>query len=154
MLPKQKVYCVLALVWAAFIVLGSSDHLSAQETEGKLQLVLNYLNWHWTAYDLSLAHFFMRKMGHVLAYGLEGFLWFFALGSSEIKPSFLKPFFSALGCTAVVACWDEWHQSHLLQRSGSIHDVALDLLGASVLICIFVGLRVLNNRRNFPPVVS
>lgn len=138
-----------ALIWATCILLGSSDHLSAQQTEGTLERVLSFLNWQWSSYNLALGHFFARKMVHVLAYGIQGGLCFYALWRSEFKEKkYFNLFLYALGVTGLIAGWDEWHQSLLLHRSGSIHDVALDLLGASLFVLLTI--RALKNREILP----
>jgi VanZ family protein len=42
----------------------------------------------------------------------------------------------ALLGTALVASWDEWHQTFLPNRQGSPWDVLLDCCGAAAMICI------------------
>jgi VanZ family protein len=75
-------------------------------------------------------HFFIRKGGHVFGYGLLSVLLFRAW--RETFPSIenlkwtLRWASMAVAGTAIVASLDEWHQSYLPSRTGTLRDVILD----------------------------
>src|SRR4029077_10574746 len=79
-------------------------------------------------------HFFLRKSGHVLGYGILSALLFRAWRATILVPG--HPRWSvvwariALFMTALVASLDEWHQTFLPSRTGTIHDVLLDSVAA------------------------
>jgi VanZ family protein len=47
--------------------------------------------------------------------------------------------------TALVACLDEWHQTYLPSRTGTLHDVLLDSVAA--LVAQIVLFAILRSRR-------
>jgi len=50
--------------------------------------------------------------------------------------------------TALVASLDEWHQTHLSQRTGSLHDILLDSTAA--LVAQMLLFAILRSRRPEP----
>ena len=110
------------------IAIESTKWLSAHNTSRILFPLLHYLFGlghssfeHW--------HFYMRKGGHVFGYGLLSILLFrawretFSLNHSgwTIRWAGL----AVIG-TLIVASLDEWHQSFLPSRTGTVSDVVLD----------------------------
>lgn len=131
---------IAAILWLIVIAIESSTWLSAQHTGHILYPVLHFLfalNWeqfeHW--------HFLIRKGGHVFGYGLLSLLLFRAWRetlplASGARWTFRWANIAVLG-TALVASLDEWHQSFLPSRTGSVHDVILDTcagLGVQILL--------------------
>jgi VanZ family protein len=81
--------------------------------------------------QLNLINFYVRKTGHLLAYGLMYFLWFRALRQHADygpRPAFLR----ALGFCLIFASMDEGHQWLYPSRGSSIRDVILDMFGAGL----------------------
>jgi VanZ family protein len=76
----------------------------------------------------------LRKSGHVLGYGILSALLFRAWRATIFVPG--HPRWSvvwariALFMTALVASLDEWHQTFLPSRTGTIRDVVLDSVAA------------------------
>jgi VanZ family protein len=78
-----------------------------------------------------MINFYVRKTGHVLAYGLMYFLWFRAFrGQADygLWPACLL----SLGCCLVYSSMDEGRQWLYPSRTASIGDVILDMSGASL----------------------
>ena len=75
-------------------------------------------------------HHYIRKSGHFLGYGALGLAWLRAWWLSLPRYRFLIDAELALAGTALVASWDEWHQTFLPNRTGSPWDVLLDCCGA------------------------
>ena len=138
----MKAWIALVL-WLIVITLESSDFASSQHTSRILYPLLHFLFGlnhsrfeHW--------HFFMRKGGHVFGYGLLSILLFRAW--RETLPALGNPRWTirwaniAVLGTALVASLDEWHQSYIPSRTGSIHDVFLDTcagIGAQILVYLW-----------------
>jgi VanZ family protein len=90
-------------------------------------------------------HFLIRKTGHVVGYAVLSILLFRAWRATVAVKN--NPRWSivwatiALGMTALVASLDEWHQTFLPSRTGTIHDVVLDTtagLGAQILLFLWL----------------
>jgi VanZ family protein len=133
-----------AILWLIVIAIESSAYLSAHNTSRILYPLLHFLFGldhsrfeHW--------HFYIRKGGHVFGYGLLSILLFRAW--RETLPALENPRWTlrwagiALLGTLLVASLDEWHQSYIPSRTGSIHDVFLDTcagVGAQILVLLWV----------------
>ena len=133
---------IAAILWLIVICIESTAYLSAHNTSRLIFPVLHYLfGMSWEAFQPW--HFLMRKGGHVFGYGLLSILLFRAW--RETLPVAGNPFWtfrwaniSVLG-TALVASLDEWHQSFLPSRTGTVHDVILDTcagIGAQILLFV------------------
>jgi VanZ family protein len=77
------------------------------------------------------AHYLVRKAAHVLAYGLLGALDFRAVrgarGGWKLQWSI-----AAVVLALLIAALDEWHQSMVPTRTGTVSDVAID--GAAAIL--------------------
>jgi VanZ family protein len=74
------------------------------------------------AYD-----FILRKLAHLTVYSVLTILLFRAFRPHVASPTHAWPL---AGLVAVLyACSDEWHQTFVLGRLGSFHDVGIDTLG-------------------------
>lgn len=103
------------VVWAAVILSASNDSFSAGHSE-------SWFSWLFgreVPYDLNIA---LRKLGHILAYGILGALAWRAD----------RRFTTALLITILVASTDEYRQSLTLSRTGTPWDVLLDGVGGAV----------------------
>ena len=134
------------ILWLIVIATESTQYLSAHNTSRFLYPLLHLLFGinharfeHW--------HFYLRKSGHVFGYGLLSILLFRAWRETLPAPGDPKWTFrwaniAVLG-TALVASLDEWHQSFLPSRTGSVRDVILDScagIGAQILLLLWTKL--------------
>ena len=139
---------IAAILWLIVIAMESSAYFSAHNTSRILYPLLHFL------FGLSRAnfepiHFYIRKGGHVFGYGLLSVLLFRAW--RETLPALGNPNWtfrwaniSVLG-TALVASLDEWHQSYIPSRTGTVRDVILDTcagVGAQVLLFLWASFGV------------
>jgi VanZ family protein len=133
------------LAWLGLIVIQSTSALSSQNTSRLLYPLLHSLFGLDPLHFLSW-HFFLRKSGHVVGYAVLSLLLFRSWRATLPIPA--APRWSmvwatiAVFMTALVASLDEWHQSFLPSRTGTIRDVVLDgtaALAAQVLL--FLALR-------------
>lgn len=124
---------LLAASWTLVLIWASSDHSSAQNTGGTLLWLLNALHLDANPDQIQKINFLLRKSAHFMGYGILAVLWYRALGRWA--------HWRAWGISFCLACWDEWHQSHLPQRTGSLHDIALDMLGAVLMVSALMALK-------------
>jgi VanZ family protein len=134
---------IAAILWLIVIAIESTASLSADNTSHILYPLLHFLFGmnharfeHW--------HFYIRKGGHVFGYGLLSILLFRAW--RETLPALRNPKWTwrwtamAVIGTALVASLDEWHQSFLPSRTGTLRDVVLDTCaGIGAQILLFLG---------------
>jgi VanZ family protein len=134
------------LLWLGVIAIESTNYLSAANTGRFLYPVLHFL-FGVDPFRFPTWHFFLRKGGHVFGYGMLSWLLFRALRVTALSsrdPNWSMAWsLLAVAGTAFVASMDEWHQSFLPSRTGTIHDVLLDTTAALIIqILVFLLLRV------------
>jgi VanZ family protein len=130
-------------LWLCVIAIESTDWLSAPHTSRFLYPLLHWL-FGFTPEQFEPIHAILRKTGHVVGYGTLCVLAFRSFRSASRYP---RPRWSmawarnAVLLTAIVASLDEWHQTFLPSRTGTIHDVFLDTgaaLAAQLLVYWFL----------------
>lgn len=130
------------------IAIESTPYLGADRTSGPLRYVFESIFGPVGDYDWAVIHFVIRKSGHFLGYGAIGVAWFRAWWMSFPRSRFLADALLALLGTAAIASTDEFHQSFLPNRTGSIRDVLLDCAGAATLqIVVYFFMRVFQPKR-------
>ncbi len=100
------------IVWAAIILSASSDHFSSTQSQGWLF----WLFGREVPYELHVA---IRKLGHIVAYGILGALAWRADRRMTV----------AIAIALLVAVTDEVRQSMSVSRTGTPWDVLLDGVG-------------------------
>jgi VanZ family protein len=108
----------------------SGDVGSDTNTRHLLQWLLSWLVDLEPA-QIDLINFFLRKTGHVLAYGLMYFLWFRAFRAQVHYGPWLACLW-ALGFCLFYSSADEGRQWFYDSRGASIYDVIIDMSGASL----------------------
>ncbi len=137
---------VPALLWLAVIAWESTPLASSENTGHLFLAVARFFDPHITLGQLQLLNELGRKAGHCLGYGVLSLLmlraWWATLimpGSAPRLPSWkamvqswsARAAMVALLSAVVVAGLDEWHQTLLPGRTGTIRDVALDSMAAA-----------------------
>jgi VanZ family protein len=135
-----------AILWLILIVVESTAWLSAQNTGHLLYELLASLFGAMNVSGVTLANAVLRKVGHVTGYGMLSWLlfraWRATFRSSRAAGWELTWSAAAFLMTAAVASLDEWHQTFLPSRTGTIHDVFLDSAAALALqVVLFAVLR-------------
>jgi len=133
---------VALILWLIVIAIESSNYLSSANTSRFLYPILHFLfGIDWASFEPY--HVFIRKSGHVFGYGLLSILLFRAW--RETLPSTAFPRWTlrwagiAVLGTALVASLDEWHQSLLPSRTGTVRDVVLDsCAGIAAQLAVFL----------------
>lgn len=133
---------IAAILWLIVIAIESSAMLSAHNTSRILYPLLHYLfSMDWERFEYW--HFFIRKGGHVVGYGILSILLFRAWRAtlpamSDVRWTQRWATIAILG-TALVGSLDEWHQSFIPSRTGRWQDVVLDTCaGAGAQLLIFL----------------
>ncbi len=138
-----------AAVWLSLIVGESTDYLSSDHTSAALYSVLTRLFGPINLYDFLVWHHYLRKTGHVIGYAMLCLLLFRAWRMTLAAVRRWKPALLAWLGTAMVASLDEWHQTFLPSRTGTIRDVILD--STAGLIALIILLLLLRRRDRAAP---
>jgi VanZ family protein len=122
------------MLWLTLIAIESTPWFSAQDTGHMLYSLVASLFASISPEHLTLANGLLRKIGHVTGYGILSWLLFRAWRATLRSPRVMAWALSwsafAFLMTAAVAGLDEWHQTFLPSRTGTIRDVFLDSLAA------------------------
>ncbi len=140
---------IAAILWLILIAIESSALLSAHNTSRILYPLLHYifgLDWE----RFRVWHFYIRKSGHVIGYGTLSILLFRAWRVTLPSPNSVQWTFRwaniAILGTALVASLDEWHQTFIPSRTGSVRDVALDTCaGIAAQVLVLLWIRIFRN---------
>jgi hypothetical protein len=112
------------LLWMALIALGSSSLLAGDRTAQWLPALLGPLApWAGPAM-IAAAHFALRKLGHLVEFGILAVLWRRALAPWP------RAVTAAFVVASLYAGVDEWRQGLTPDRGPAATDVAIDALGA------------------------
>jgi VanZ family protein len=119
------------IIWAALILVGSSNLLSSSQTSALLRPLRSLFP---SASDTTLAtiHFLIRKAGHVTEYFILAVLAARAFRTSSRE--FLRAHWFLVSLLLVVtyALFDEFRQSFAATRSASIYDSMIDSAGGLI----------------------
>lgn len=121
-----------ALLLMVFIFVASSD-LGAMSHQSRL--LGPFFRWLGLS-DATAGEWigFVRKCGHAAGYGLLAILYWRGWQRRPVLRRSAWPLRAALiplALAALYACSDEWHQSFVPSRTGTISDVVLDTAGAA-----------------------
>ena len=117
------------MVWMALIFIFSTGGLSASNTSLIIRPLLLWLFPDISEERLALAHFMVRKTAHFTEYAILALLAARAFISSSQKPLRRRWFLAALLLIVVYALSDEYHQTFVASRTGSIYDSFIDMSG-------------------------
>ena len=136
-----------AMIWLVIIAIESSALLASQNTSRVLYPLLHFL-FGVDRFHFAHWHFYVRKAGHVVGYGILSILLFRAWRATLPVAGNLNPKWTmrwaniAVLGTGLVASLDEWHQSFIPSRTGAVHDVILDACaGVAAQIVVFFWLK-------------
>jgi VanZ family protein len=130
-------YWLPIFVWMTLIFMGSTDLLSAEHTSRIIEPFLRWLHPGVSPETVARAQFFIRKAGHVSEYAVLAALFYRALVNTLCAGrAFMAAVVVLLACAAYAAT-DEFHQSFVPSRTASARDVAIDISGALVAVCLY-----------------
>lgn len=135
-LQRQPQLWVPVVAWLMVIALFSTDFGSRSATESTfLDLLRSWwptvASWLEEGGRLDSLSFVLRKAAHVGEYAVLAFLLGRALRDGTGMRG-MKALAVVLVVCVVVASADEWHQSLVTSRTGSLVDVGIDSVGAAV----------------------
>lgn len=125
-----------AVAWACFVLFASSASFSAPNTSRIIRPLLVWLFPGITEATLTQAHFLVRKAAHFTEYAVLALLAVRAFRTSSRQALRQRWWLASFALVAVVALVDEWHQSFLPSRTGSIYDSLLDMTGGAVALTL------------------
>jgi VanZ family protein len=135
---------IATILWLGLILAESTNFGSAENTSRFLYPVLHFLLGVSPAQFPEWQHI-IRKTGHFVGYFTLSWLLFRSWRATFRFPGVTWTMQWArisFFMTALVASLDEWHQSYLPSRTGTLHDVLLDSTAALVAqILLFAILR-------------
>jgi VanZ family protein len=117
------------VLWMAFIFFLSTGSFSASNTGLILQPLLRWLVPHISDDRVAFVHFLLRKCAHFTGYAVLGLLAARAFITSTQTRLHRNWFLAALVLVALYAFTDEYHQSFVPSRTGSIYDSFIDIAG-------------------------
>jgi VanZ family protein len=121
------------VAWTGVVLAMSTASFGAETTGGVLHTVLAWLLPGLAPSAVDALHALVRKAAHVTEYAVLAALWFraFARGGVARAPGAA---WLALIVSLLIAGVDEWHQSLLPERTGSMRDVLLDSAGVMLAV--------------------
>jgi VanZ family protein len=120
----------------AFISFASTGNFSAGNTSRIIGPLVLWLFPNTTPETLLAIHFVTRKLAHLAEYALLGILAARAFRGSP-GPAFRERWFLlSLALVVVYAVADEYHQSFVPSRTGSIYDSLIDMAGGFAALVI------------------
>jgi VanZ family protein len=153
--PVRRAW-IPALLWLSLIAFESTAMMSAENTSHLLRAIARFLDPQITLAHLNLLNRVGRKIGHGIGYGVLSLLmlraWWATLTlprSATRLPSWsamvtawsARAAVLALLSAAAVAVLDEWHQTFLPGRTGTIRDVVLDTTAAAFVQLVILAAR-------------
>jgi VanZ family protein len=120
------------IIWMAVISFASSNEFSAVNTSRVVRPLLLWLFPNITEEGIGTAHILVRKAAHITEYAILG--WLAARAFTGSSREFLRQrwFLASLVLVGLHALLDEYHQSFVPSRSGSLYDSGVDIAGGLI----------------------
>jgi len=140
---KELLKCwIAASLWILLIAIESTSYMSSANTSRFLYPILHFLFGIDYA-RFSVLHHYLRKTGHFVGYFILSLLLFRSWRVTLRLSSAWAMRWASLGflMSALVASLDEWHQTYLPSRTGTVSDVILDssaALTAQIVILVLL----------------
>ena len=119
------------VAWACFVLFASSSNFSASNTSRIIRPLLLWLFPGISESSLVLAHVFVRKAAHFTEYAVLALLAARAFRTSSRAALARRWWLSSFILVAAVALVDEYHQSFVPTRTGTVYDSLLDMAGGA-----------------------
>ena len=135
---RNRLWRYVPLVgWIGFIFFASTGAMSASNTSRIIGPLFRWLFPGITEAQLLFVHFSVRKSAHFAEYAVLALLAVRAFIPSTHGRLRRGWFIAALALVAVVALLDEYHQSFLAARTGTIWDSLIDISGGATALVAF-----------------
>lgn len=117
------------VAWLVFISFASSDSFSAGNTSRIIGPLVLWLFPNTSAETLATIHLVTRKAAHFTEYAILAWLAARAFRTSPRPALANRWFLASLALVVVYALLDEYHQTFVPSRTGSIYDSFIDIIG-------------------------
>lgn len=135
------------VLWMIFIYLASTGLMSASNTSRILRPLLLWLYPDITEEQINLIHSIKRKGAHFTEYAILALLAARAFLTSS-KHTLRNKWFVVSFCLVVAyALLDEYHQSFVPSRTGSIYDSFIDMAGGLAALVMLTMWRAHRSRK-------
>ena len=124
----------------------STGTFSADSTSRIIEPILRFLVPEISRQSLDTVHVLIRKCGHFSEYFILGILLFRAFRGGSVELKTLRCIFFSLIIVIIYAASDEFHQSFVATRTGSLVDVGIDVSGG-IFAQVIAGLWYGRNRK-------
>lgn len=128
-LAKIAEYWLPVVAWAALIFFFSTEQFSAPQTSRILVPLLHWVYPDISPEQIALVQFAVRKLAHWIEYFVLAALLYRALQFHSSVNRSLPRVALTMALVLLCAASDEFHQSLLSDRTGSIYDVMIDGFG-------------------------
>ena len=118
------------ICWIAVIAWLSGERFSDEQTAAWLAGAPFVASLGVPPSLIDTANLILRKTTHFVEYATLALLTYRALGMGATPRSHRARVLGAVVLAVVCATLDEWHQTMTLTRTGRVHDVVLDAMGA------------------------
>jgi VanZ family protein len=117
------------VAWLLFISFASSDNFNASNTSRIIGPLILWLFPNTSIETLGLVHLITRKAAHFTEYAILGYFAARAFRTSP-RPAIANRWcLISLAIVIVYALLDEYHQSFVPSRTGTIYDSLIDIAG-------------------------
>ncbi|MBK7996871.1 MAG: VanZ family protein [Blastocatellia bacterium] len=133
--PSSLVFTLASIAWVLIISSFSTSSFGANKTASYIEVYLRELFPTFQTSTIHLIHIAIRKLGHFIEFGIFSALIFgiFAAKKNSWKINWLL--FSTI-IVIIIALLDEYHQSFVRNRSASLQDSLVDILGGLTALLI------------------
>jgi VanZ family protein len=122
-------YYLPLIAWLGFISFASSGSFSAGNTSRIIGPLILWLFPNTSQETLTVVHFITRKVAHFTEYAILGFLAARTFRTSPRPAISGRWFLISLTLIVTYALVDEYHQSFVPSRTGTISDSLIDIAG-------------------------
>jgi len=132
-------YWLPLLLWMSLIFIGSADSASVNRSSRILGPIVRWIFPNMSEEGVDTCVLIARKCAHLTEYGFCAILVWRVLRKNtrhERRPWNWREARWAWLIVFACACMDEIHQSFVPGRGASVHDVLLDMLGATLALLL------------------
>jgi VanZ family protein len=125
------------VIWMGFIFFASTGEFSASNTSRIIGPLLRWLFPDISEEQLTLAHSITRKVAHFAEYAILAWLAARAFSTSSRPALSRRWFLISLLLVVVYSLSDEYHQSFVPSRTGTIYDSLIDISGGLAALLLY-----------------
>lgn len=122
--------------WIGFIFFASTGQFSASNTSRIIRPLMLWLFPEITEDELLTVHFAVRKGAHFAEYALLALLASRAFLTSSKEALRRRWWAAAFALVAACALLDEYHQSFVAARTGTVYDSLIDMSGGAAAVAL------------------